>query len=366
MRIEEIQGDGLTSPIVNQQATTCPAFVTAVSFEGFWIQHSDHPCDAISSGLFVYTGPDSPSPSEGQYVSVTGTVLEYNDAHTQLSNNPTWQLETVPSGIAFPEHVMVQLPAASAATLEALEGMLVDIVPSNPTSDMVVVSEVFQLGRFGEFVACVADRNQGRVFQYTQLNSPDSLGYQTFEASLDTSCVTVDDNFGTQNPDPPLAGNVFAVKNPDSFRAGSELTTLRGPLYQRTVSDYYKVFTFDSQDLVVVDVNPRTGSPTPSLSAGDVNITSTNLLNFFTSVGKRGADNEFEFDRQLEKLLTALSALNTDVIGMVELENDNGNDAARILRDELNVKLPNRDYESASFLLTEDHWFGSDSLRRIF
>jgi len=51
-------------------------------------------------------------------------------------------------------------------------------------------------------------------------------------------------------------------------------------------------------------------------------VASFNVLNYFTTFGERGADNQAEFDRQRTKIITALVALDADVVGLMEIEND--------------------------------------------
>ena len=75
------------------------------------------------------------------------------------------------------------------------------------------------------------------------------------------------------------------------------------------------------------------------------------MLNFFTTLTSsgsicgpsanlecRGADNAAEFTRQRDKLLAALSAINADIFGLVELEN-NASASAQSLVDGLNTLL---------------------------
>ena len=49
---------------------------------------------------------------------------------------------------------------------------------------------------------------------------------------------------------------------------------------------------------------------------------SFNVLNFFTTLGSRGAETEEQREDQLEKITAGVVALNADVIGIEEVEND--------------------------------------------
>ncbi|KAL7467212.1 hypothetical protein ACHAXS_007465, partial [Conticribra weissflogii] len=68
---------------------------------------------------------------------------------------------------------------------------------------------------------------------------------------------------------------------------------------------------------------------------GELNIAVTDTSNYFATLATsgiqvgpnndldpRGAENQDEFDRQTEKLLTALISLDSDVFGLVQVEND--------------------------------------------
>jgi hypothetical protein len=75
--------------------------------------------------------------------------------------------------------------------------------------------------------------------------------------------------------------------------------------------------------------NPRTPAPPPV--GGNVRVASFNVLNFFNGDGlgggfptSRGANTQFELDRQKAKEVSALTALDGDVVGLMELENDAG------------------------------------------
>lgn len=46
------------------------------------------------------------------------------------------------------------------------------------------------------------------------------------------------------------------------------------------------------------------------------------MLNYFTTLDERGADNEQEFERQEAKIVAALSRLDADVVGLIEIENN--------------------------------------------
>ena len=75
--------------------------------------------------------------------------------------------------------------------------------------------------------------------------------------------------------------------------------------------------------------NPR---PNPSVVLSNANVGGTlrlfsgNVLNFFVTLGKRGAQDATEYNNQLSKITAELTKANGDVLGLSEVQNyDNGN-----------------------------------------
>jgi predicted extracellular nuclease len=80
----------------------------------------------------------------------------------------------------------------------------------------------------------------------------------------------------------------------------------------------------------------------PSFSSLDVKLASMNVLNFFNGDGagggfptSRGANTLADFQRQRSKILAALTQMNADVVGLMEIEND-GNGASSAIQDLVN------------------------------
>ena len=63
---------------------------------------------------------------------------------------------------------------------------------------------------------------------------------------------------------------------------------------------------------------------------GDVQVASFNVLNYFTDLAPayqspaRGANTAEELVRQEAKLVSAITALDADVVGLIEIANDDG------------------------------------------
>ena len=55
---------------------------------------------------------------------------------------------------------------------------------------------------------------------------------------------------------------------------------------------------------------------------GDLKVASFNVLNYFTTIDSRGANSPEELARQQAKIVAALAAIDADVFGLIEIENN--------------------------------------------
>ncbi len=84
-----------------------------------------------------------------------------------------------------------------------------------------------------------------------------------------------------------------------------------------------------------ITANPRTAQPDDV--GGSLKVASFNVLNYFTTIDDgmndicgpnwqimecRGADTTEEFARQRAKIIAALAAIDADVVGLIEIENN--------------------------------------------
>ena len=299
---------------------------------------SSNETQTSSSGIFVYDSSSfKDSLAEGNEIDITGQISEYYGL-TQL----TMEIAIVKVGNNhFFEPIYLNLPLDSMDDYEKYEGMVVQIKPAS-THD-IVVSEYYNFDRYGEVVVCSVDKSKGRLYQFTENSMPDISRYNEHLSMVKRSCITIDDNQGSQNPNPALFGSIYALDSSNYLRGGSIVTMLKGPLWYSFGK--WRVATLKEEDLTIVKTNPRQQVPTVF---GDVKITNTNLLNYFVTLGSRGADNSVEFGRQASKTVKALSEINPDILGVQELENVSGNGAAKDLASRMNAILPDRNYTFAS------------------
>ncbi len=296
--IYEIQGSGSTSPY-NGQNVDIECIVTAIFYEenqlnGFFVKDivgDNNP--QTSDGLFIYY-PQVTNINAGDKLQISGTVTEYNFL-TELTS--IISITTTATGI---EVVPVDVDIDENTNLEAFESMYIHIPE---------VLSVFNLNNIVEKGQITLNEG-GRLFQPTNEFPPlsneaialNNYNQQRFKFVLD-------DGSSLQNPQPNnYIGTDYAV------RIGQQIADLAGVFFQDNN------FVFHPTFLPVFYDNPR------SIFAGEVGgnlkVASFNVLNYFTTFGSRGADNQEEFDRQRAKIINAIYTLNADVVGLMEIENN--------------------------------------------
>ena len=321
----------LTGSIVTIEAIVTADFQDGLlgsmgDLNGFYVQEEDADADGdatTSEGLFIFDGTlPSIDVAVGDKVQITGTVAEFF-GETQLSAS---DVVVISSGQTLPTAVNVSFPVASVmvdddggllANLEAYEGMRVQIA-----QDMTL-SEMFNLDRFGQY-----NVSAGRPEQFTQNNAPDAAGFAAHQSLTARSTIVLDDGATSQNPDviKIIDGNDGVLTAADSFRMGDTLANVTG-----VVGYAFDEFRIQNGTGTYTASNPRPA--TPEDLGGNFTVASLNVLNYFTTIdengnttdngsGPRGADSSAEFDRQATKLVNAIVAMDADILGLVEIEND--------------------------------------------
>jgi predicted extracellular nuclease len=379
--IHEIQGSEAVSPILGK-----PVIVEAIvvgdfqdgglgtngDLNGFFLQEEDEDADGddrTSEGIFVFDGFTPAVDVEvGDLVRVEGAVTEFfgetqlSDVTVTVVNDSDNSGDVTPATVTFPvASTTVNADGVLIADLEAFEGMLVTI-PQELT-----VSDLFTLGRFGD-IGLHAD---GRLETFTQANAPSVEGFQSYQEMAVRNTVILDDGSTVQNP----ATIPFEVASApgdtegqldakDELRAGDTLTNLTGVVRFGTGSgsfgdEIYRINPVETP--IFANTNPRPAEA-PEVG-GDITVASFNVLNFFTTLDDgsggsgpnnldpRGAETDTEFERQKDKLVAALSELEADIFGLIELENEFGDQngdgqfAIGFLADALNQKIAGANYQ---------------------
>jgi uncharacterized protein len=306
--IFDIQGTGSSSPFVGQtvqtQGVVVGSFLGANQLNGFFIQdntNANNPTTTgASNGIFV-AAPSLNSLSVGDLVNLTGSVSE-NFNRTQITLTDT--LNILGRGLSVAP-TSVTLPVASSDFLERYEGMLVTLPQT------LTVTNNFTLGRFGEVGLSSGDR----LFQPTQITTPGASA-NALAAANALNLITLDDGSNVQNPD-PISFPSPELTASNTLRTGETTTGVTGALD-------FAFSAYRIQPTVTPTFN-TTANPRPQQSpnvGGNLRIGDFNLENYFTTLGSRGAQTAFEFDRQQAKLVDALLRLNADVLGIEEVENN--------------------------------------------
>jgi VCBS repeat-containing protein len=320
-KIHEIQGTGAASQLAGSVRTVEGVVVgdyqAGGGFEGYYLQEEDADADddaTTSEGLFVF----STAPVDaGDVVRVRGTVTEFNGL-TELS---LVSATAVCSTGAAVTPTAVSLPVTSLDVHERTEGMLVTYAQT------LTATEVFNLGRFGEVSLAT-----GRLYNPTAVTTPGAAAIARLDQN-NRSRIVLDDGNNNQNIDPTRypQGGLSAT---NTLRVGDTLPGLTGVMDFR-----FGVYRIQPVGPVSFDhTNPRTAAPEPV--GGNLKVASFNVLNFFNGNGTgqegaaggfptaRGATTLFELGRQKAKEVSALKAMNADVVGLMEIENDGGPQSA--------------------------------------
>jgi predicted extracellular nuclease len=299
--IGAVQGPGAASPRQGQQVSVRGIVVGDFQqggFSGFYLQDNGDSDAATSDGLFIYA-PGASAVSLGDLVSVTGTVSEYFGMTEVTASS----LEVCASDRPLPAPSALTLPR-DEAVFEAHEGMRVSF--AQPLS----INEYYNFGRYGEIVL-----GSERHHQPTARHAPGSAEAVALAAANSADRITLDDGRSNQNPDPARHPNGAAFGLDNRFRGGDLVTDLVGVLDYRF--DLWRLQP--TQNAHVTAQNPR---PAPPEVGGTLRVSSFNVLNYFTTLGSRGADTAQEFERQEAKIVDALATIDADVFGLIEIENN--------------------------------------------
>ncbi|MCB1994425.1 MAG: ExeM/NucH family extracellular endonuclease [Burkholderiaceae bacterium] len=353
--IPALQGNGPTSPLAGQRVTT-EGVVTHLLNNGFFLQDPVGDGDpATSDGVFVFTS-SAPTVSVGQAVRLTGTVTEFDvsgsTANPAAEARPLTELTSISSltviGSGSVAPTVVTLPVPSADGLERYEGMLVTL-----RGPLTVQQNFFQ-GRYGQLTVAAGGRRETPTNAYRP-GTPEALALADLNAR---STLLLDDGSSRQNPAPtpyldPASG---------AARAGDTIESLSGVIdFGLATNSSAGIVAYrlqPTQAPVFTASNPRPG--TPPVVGGNLKLAAFNVLNYFTTFTNggdafghsgqtctqggstpsaslcRGASNATEFERQRHKIVAALVAIDADVIGLMEIQN-NGDVAAQHLADALNA-----------------------------
>jgi uncharacterized protein len=347
-KINAIQGSGASTPIPGQEVVT-RGVVTAdftsggasgtpanQGLRGFFMEAipADRDNDPeTSEGVFVFDGAGAFAGGIGDLVTVAGTAGEFN-AVTQVTASElrlcgTEGIDTTlpaPAALPLPTH-----PSDRGTVFEPLESMRV-------THPELTVVEFFQIERFGE----IRLSSGGVLPNPTNVVDPrDDAAYNAQVAFNAANNIVLDDGRTGQNLDP-----LPYVVPGDTLRIGDQLRSHTTVLH----------FGFNEWRLQPVDIGAiteelrtnrtRPRPEQPPQVGGNLTVASFNVLNYFngdpngTFPTTRGAVTASEFARQTEKIVDAIVRMDADVLGLIEIENDEGpGQATEALVNAINAEL---------------------------
>ena len=320
--VHTVQGSGTTSPLVGQvvevEGIVVGSFFGTTAPDGFYLQEPDATWDSspsTSEGIYVFD-PGVTPPAVGTRIRVKGTVAEFGATGFTMTELTSPTKQVCSTGNTFTRTV-ISLPVTTAGDLEQYEGMAVQF-----NQQLVVVAN-FNLAAFDELGLApqvlfdpTQNPNQATWPVNTDLNNR-SIVYLN-----DASSVSNTNLFPTLFPPGGLsASNTIRVGARLNYDPQSQsVTPLQGVLDQR--NSQYDLETpvsptFDNT------ANPR---PVVPLVGGRFKVSSANVLNFFVTLGSRGAQTQTEFNNQKAKVIAELSGMNADIYGLSEVQNfDDGN-----------------------------------------
>ncbi|MHA7158476.1 ExeM/NucH family extracellular endonuclease [Glutamicibacter endophyticus] len=348
--ISAVQGTGESTPMDGAEVTV-RGIVTAAyptgGINGFYLQTPGTGGDELpeaSEGIFIYAPGQTEKVSTGDYVQVTGEATEYHGLTQIRAARSTVAVLDEPAEAVKP--LDIELPAG-AAEREALESML--LAPSGNWT----LADNYSVNQYGELTLASGTSEilpgEKALRQPSDVFAPGSSDALALEAENSRRSITLDDgatlNFmgatsSKNNPLPYLeAGTALRVGAPVNFQTGVILD--------------YRYDQWRLQPLGQVSGTQRnnpisvgdTRSEQPEDVGGNVTVGTFNVLNYFTTTGDklqgcnyytdregnpvtvrrgcdaRGAANAENLERQEAKIVSALNAMDADVVMLQEVEN---------------------------------------------
>ncbi|WP_175693418.1 ExeM/NucH family extracellular endonuclease [Burkholderia ambifaria] len=315
--IADIQGPGAPSPLAGQNASI-EAVVTADfggtdGFGGFFVQQADaqrRNQPGVSEGLFVYA--PKVRAKAGDLVHVTGKVEEkYGQTQLTLSG----AIAVCANGQTVTPATLT-LPVDSPSAFAAYEGMLVRLPQT------LTVTDNYELGRYGSTML-----SNGRLRTPTSVVPPSQAQTQ-IDANARNRLI-LDDGSNKQNPaSVPYPAPELSAAN--TLRSGYTARNVEGVLEVRYGAWRVQPLPGAAAPTFDTRANPRTNAPARDPKS-NLRVASFNVLNYFNGNGmgggfddpnNRGAKSFQEFQRQEAKIVSALKALDADVIGLMEIQNN--------------------------------------------
>ncbi|MDJ0954159.1 MAG: ExeM/NucH family extracellular endonuclease [Acidimicrobiia bacterium] len=292
--IYELQGSSADGAFDDGTPALTEGVVTGVfpGYGGYNIQDATGDSDAATSdGIFV--SADTTGVTVGNTVRVVGRTMELFGL-TEITGVEGF-LDCGAGPAIAP--VALDLPLADR---EPFEGMLVTL------TDTMVATDTFNLPSFGE-VWIAADTVVSQPTNVFPVGDPD---LQALADENMARAIILDDGSTSAPAEVPY------LPDGGTLRLGDTASTVTGVMHYS-----FGLFRINpTVEVTFTASNPRPMSA-PDVG-GDVVIASFNVLNYWTTLGGRGASTAEQLAEQTEGLVAAIMGFNADVVGLQEMEND--------------------------------------------
>ncbi|UTW46625.1 ExeM/NucH family extracellular endonuclease [bacterium SCSIO 12696] len=371
---------------------------TGRDLNGFFLQEesTDEDGDVSSSeGIFVFDRDFGTDVNLGDRVRVTGTVGQFF-GESQITN--VTAVEVVESGLlnAVTPASVALLGSSDVTTdqggnfqpdLESYEGMLVTFV------ETLQITEQFNLDRFNEIKLVAGER----PVQFSQQHTPDAILFDQAQRALGARRITYDDGLNAQNVSIDKLDGFAPYSEASAKRMGDTIDNLTGVLDYKWAGSSSSAATWRVRSHIdgTNGFTSTEGGDSPNLRPlapesveGTLKIASFNVLNFFTTLddgdtntavglSPRGADDltrfgvepaTAELNRQQAKLVNAIIAMDADILGLVEMENEfdainDGSTAIETLVNAVNGELGSNQY---TYVYPGQQFVGTDAIAVAF
>jgi predicted extracellular nuclease len=346
--IHDVQGAGATSPLAGTVVVVEGVLVGDFQnnaeaddgdLNGFYVQEENSEADSsddTSEGVFVFAAGAS-DVAAGDVVRIRADVIEFTSSGGSSMTELTNIMDLEVCGTApLPAPAPAAFPLGARSDLERFEGMRT-VFPQD-----LVISEYFNYDRFGEMVLALPFDGQERLHTPTAVVEPGAAAIALQEEIL-LRRITLDDGLTVQNPAFTRHPNGAEFTLDNRFRGGDTVADVIGMIDESF--GLYRIQPTAGADYTAT--NPRPDEPDDVGS--DLTVSSFNVLNYFLTLDLgpdicgpgqnqecRGADTAEELERQRAKMLAALSAIEADVFGLIELENTTGVEPLADIVDGLN------------------------------
>ena len=319
----EIQQANSQSDLFNNdlkvQGTVSSIYRERDSLGGFFVQQQDPKSGSIG-GIFV--SDLTHSVEVGDQVQIHGRVSESRGLLTFGAANSGDPIELKTLGSSETVKPVEILGSLHEIDWETYEGVLVQF------PGRLFVVDHYNLARYGQLTLARdmlqvptnqmdPDGDEAASSTSKTVNGVDAIRAQ--QQNNRQGVVIVDDGINAQNRFPIPLIPELGTEIP-TLRRGAVINDLQGVVYE----DDGKYYVLATKPL---SFNHQERPSRPRLDDANLTVASFNLLNYFTTIddgsnGARGSDSAVEFQRQRQKIVAAILALDADIVGLMELENN--------------------------------------------